>query len=270
MRSLVRGIPAVSLLAILIVPGAHAQGRGGRGAAAATQTVAPPGQAAKDVNGVWVRGGGRAGGRGSATSQWSPEVLPLTPAGQKQIDDNKPGKGPRAVPPAFGNDPMGGANPPGLYRTLIYNRAWEMIQFPDRIVQLFEWAKIWRVIWTDGRPLPEDIPEGPYWYGYSVGKWEGDTLVVQTMALDERAWLDEWGTPYSPQAKFEERWRRVSKDKMELVLKITDPTYYSKPWVSDPKTYTLQPKGELIEMIFAPMDEIQFNQGIRDPAAGKK
>jgi hypothetical protein len=57
---------------------------------------------------------------------------------------------------------------------------------------------------------------------------------------------------------------------MELVLKVTDPTYYSKPWTSDPKTYTLQPKGELIEMIFAPMDEIQFNQGIRDPAAGKK
>jgi hypothetical protein len=225
-------------------------------------------QTAPNLDGVWVRGGG--GGRGGPTTQWSPNALEFTPAGQKQLEANKSGKGPRAVVPAFGNDPMGGANPPGLYRTLIYNRPFEMVQLPGRVVQLFEWAKIWRVIWTDGRPVPDDIPEGPYWYGYSVGKWEGDTLVVQTMALDERAWFDEWGTPISPDAKVEERWRRVSKDRMELVIKVTDPTFYKKPWVSDPKVYTLQPKGELIEMIFAPMDEIQFNNRIRDPAAGKK
>ncbi|MBZ5674489.1 MAG: hypothetical protein LAP61_09610 [Acidobacteriia bacterium] len=225
-------------------------------------------QTAAGLDGVWVRGGGA--GRGGPTTQWSPDALAFTPAGQKQLEANKSGKGPRAVVPAFGNDPMGGANPPGLYRTLIYNRPFEMVQLPGRVVQLFEWAKIWRVIWTDGRPVPDDIPEGPYWYGYSVGKWEGDTLVVQTMALDERAWFDEWGTPFSSDARVEERWRRVSKDKMELVIKVTDPTFYVKPWVSDPKIYTLQPKGELIEMIFAPMDEIQFNNRIRDPAAGKK
>lgn len=230
--------------------------------------VSPAAFAQTKLDGVWVRGGGS--GRGGPTTQWSPQPLAFTAAGQKQLDANKPGKGPRAVVPAFGNDPMGGANPPGLYRTLIYNRPFEMVQLPGRVVQLFEWAKIWRVIWTDGRPVPEDVPEGPFWYGYSVGKWEGDTLVVQTMALDERAWLDEWGTPFSAGAKVEERWRRVSSDRMELVIKVTDPTFYPKPWVSDPKIYTLQPKGELTEMIFAPMDEIQFNNRIRDPAAGKK
>ena len=230
--------------------------------------LAPLAFAQKALDGVWVRGGG--GGRSGPTTQWSPDALAFSPAGQKQLDANKPGKGPRAVVPAFGNDPMGGANPPGLYRTLIYNRPFEMVLLPGRVVQMFEWAKIWRVIWTDGRPVPGDIPEGPYWYGYSVGKWEGDTLVVETMALDERAWLDEWGTPFSADAKVEERWRRVSNERMELVIKVTDPTFYSKPWVSDPKVYSLQPKGELIEMIFAPMDEIQFNNRIRDPAAGKK
>jgi hypothetical protein len=223
---------------------------------------------APDLGGVWVRGGG--GGRGGPTSQWSPEQLPFTPEGLKQLNANKPGKGPRAVPPAFGNDPMGGANPPGLYRTLIYNRPFEVIQLPNRVVQLFEWAKTWRVIWTDGRATPDDVPEGPFWYGHSVGKWEGDTLVVHTLALDERAWLDEWGVPFSAEAKFEERWRRVGPDRLELTLKVTDPVYYTKPWSSDPKIYTLQPKGELIEMIFAPIDEKEFNERVRDPAAGKK
>src|SRR3982751_5918150 len=91
-------------------------------------------QTPANLDGVWVRGGG--GGRGGPTTQWSPNALEFTPAGQKQLEANKSGKGPRAVVPAFGNDPMGGANPPGLYRTLIYNRPFEMIQFPNRVVQL--------------------------------------------------------------------------------------------------------------------------------------
>jgi hypothetical protein len=102
-----------------------------------------------------------------------------------------------------------------------------------------------------------------------VGKWEGETLVVHTLALDERAWLDEWGIPFSSEAKFEERWRRTAPDKLELTLKITDPVYYTRPWTSDAKVYSLQPKGELIEMIFAPIDEKEFNDRVRDPAAGK-
>src|SRR6185369_654185 len=189
------------------------------------------------------------------TSQWSPDALAFTPAGKKQLDTNKPGKGPRAVVPAVGNDPMGGANPPGLYRTLIYNRPFEMVQLPGRVVHMFEWAKIWRVIWTDGRPVPDDIPEGPYWYGYSVGKWEGDTLVVQTMALDERAWLDEWGTPYSGDAHIEERWKRTGPDRIELTITVRDPALYSKPWTSSPIVYSSQRKTEVLEMIFAPIDE---------------
>jgi hypothetical protein len=79
------------------------------------------------LKGVWQKAGGGRGGA-NATSQWSSGELPLTPAGLEQLNFNKPGKGPRAVMPAFGNDPLGGANPPGLYRTLIYNRPFEFIQ----------------------------------------------------------------------------------------------------------------------------------------------
>jgi len=221
---------------------------------------------AADLNGTWLRAGG--GRDNSPMSQWSPEKLPFTAAGLKKFNDNKPGKGPRMGPPAFGNDPIGGANPPGLYRTLIYPRPFEMIQLPGKVVQIFQWGKIWRVIYTDGRPVPDDIAEGPFWYGYSVGKWEGDTLVVHTLSLDERAWMDEWGTPFSGDAKFEERWRRTAPDKIELTIKVTDPMYYEKPWTSNAKVYSTT--KEEVEVIFAPMDEKVFNDRIRDTAGGKK
>ncbi|HEX7082425.1 MAG TPA: hypothetical protein VF329_15560 [Gammaproteobacteria bacterium] len=227
-----------------------------------------PASADGDLSGVWLH---RSDSRGNPVTQWSADELPFSPAGQERFDSNKPGKGPRQGPPALGNDPIGGANPPGLYRTLVYNRPFEFIQTPQKIVQLFEWAKVWRVIWTDGREVPEDVAAGPYWYGYSVGKWEGDTLVVQTVGLDGRAWLDEWGTPFSDNARIEERWRRVDEDALELTITVHDPDSYSEPWTSDPQTYRLQPKGspngELLEVIFAPIDEQIFNERIRDPAA---
>ena len=223
-----------------------------------------------DVSGVWSRAGGGGAGNRNPVTQWSAEKLSFTPEGAKLWNANKPGKGPRQVPPAFGNDPMGDANPPGLYRTLVYNRSFEMIQLPGRVVQMFEWAKVWRTIWTDGRPVPEDIAEGPFWYGYSVGKWEGDTLLVETLALDERAWFDEWGTPFAAGTRVTERWRRVDPTKLELIITVQDPFTYQKPWTSSPVVYSAQKNTDVREMIFAPMDEKTFNTRVRDAAAGVK
>jgi hypothetical protein len=227
-------------------------------------------QDASTLDGVWVRGGGGRGG--GQMSQWTSEPLPFTPAGRAAFDDSVPGKGPRQQPPALGNDPLGDSNPPGLYRTLVYNRPFEVIQLEDKVVQLFEWDKSWRVIYTDGREVPGDVPTGPFWYGYSVGEWEGSTLVVQTVGLDGRAWFDEWGTPFSDRTRVEERWRRVDPNTLELTLRVEDPDLFTRPWTSDPATYRLQTPapldGEVLEMIFAPIDEDLFNSRIRDPAAG--
>ena len=222
-----------------------------------------------DLSGTWLRRGGGGNQAKYPQSQWYPGELPFTAEGKKAFDANKPGKGPRMIPPAFGNDPLGGANPPGLYRALVYGRPFEMIQTPGKVVQLFEWSKTWRNIYTDGRAVPDDVPQGPFWYGHSVGHWEGDTLVVTTLALDERAWLDEWGTPFSSEAKITERWRRTSADAIELTITVNDPTYYTKAWTSDPKVFAAD-KEELFEVIFAPMDEKVFNDRIRDPAGGVK
>jgi hypothetical protein len=228
-------------------------------AAASAQTA--------NLSGVWL-GAGQQGGK---FTQWLNADPPFTPDGLARFNANKPGKGPRQAPPAFGNDPLGDANPPGLLRTLVYFRPIDIIQLPDRIVQLFEYAHFWRTIWTDGRAVPED--PGPYWYGYSVGKWEGDSLVVQTVGLDARAWMDEWGTPFSEDTKLTERWRKVDANTMQLTITVNDPRTFTKPWTSDVRTLKLQPKGspngELLEVIFAPIDEKEFNDRVRDPAGGR-
>jgi hypothetical protein len=165
-----------------------------------------------NFSGVWL-GPGQQGGK---VTQWLKGDPPFTPDGLARFNANKPGKGPRQAPPAFGNDPLSDANPPGLARSLVYFRPIEIIQLPDRIVQLFEYAHFWRTIWTDGRAVPEDA--GPYWYGYSVGRWEGDTLVVQSVGLDDRAWLDEWGTPFSEETTITERWRKTSADTLQFTI----------------------------------------------------
>jgi len=241
-----------------------------------------------DLNGLWLaQGGGGRGGRGNAASeadakgflkdggimtQWGPSS-PLTPAGLKAVNANKSGKGPRAVPPVYANDLLGDANPPGLIRALVYNRPFQVIQTPDKVVQLFEWTRVWREIWTD-RQMPKNTdPYWGRWYGYSVGKWDGDTFVVETVGLDARGWLDEWGDPFSDQLRLTERWRRPDRDHLEHVHNIDDPATYTRPWTTRPRTFRLQPKGssngEMLEVIFAPVDERNFNEKIRDPA-GKK
>lgn len=223
-----------------------------------------------DFEGVWARQGGAGNGE-TAMTQWTGAALPFTAEGRRRFDANRPGKGPRQVMPALGNDPIGGANPPGLYRTLIYNRPFELIVDDDKVVQLFEWSRVWRIAWTDGREVPDSVAAGPYWYGYSIGAWRDDTLVVQTVGLDSRAWFDEWGTPISDFARIEERWQLDDERTLTLTLTVHDPDTYSTPWTSDPITYRRQdkdsPNGELFEVIYAPIDEQEFNERIRDPAA---
>jgi hypothetical protein len=153
------------------------------------------GQSAQPLNGVWSTGGLR-----SLTA----EPPPMTSTGKAEFDANKPSYGPRAIPPALGNDPAGRCDPLGLVRSLFAFRPMEFVQTPNRILQIFEWNRVLREIWIDGRKLPED-PD-PRWYGYSVGRWEGDTLVVDSIGFDDRTWLDQFGHPFSKSMRLEERW----------------------------------------------------------------
>jgi hypothetical protein len=122
----------------------------------------------------------------------------------------------------------------------------KIIQTPAQLVILFEPFIDYRQIFTDGRTLPKD-PQ-PTWMGYSVGKWEGDTLVVDSSGFNDQTWLDDGGHPHSDALHVIERFRRIDFGHMELGITINDPKMYTKPW-SVTVPYNLVPDTELIEYV---------------------
>jgi hypothetical protein len=105
----------------------------------------------------------------------------------------------------------------------------KIIQTPDVIVILYEGNSGIRQIFTDGRPSPTNDPQ-PWWYGYSTGHWEGDTLVVTTIGLRDGGWLDIQGSPLTDQAKVTERFRRVNYGTLQIDVTIDDPKAYTAPF----------------------------------------
>ena len=121
-----------------------------------------------------------------------------------------------------------------------------VIQTPGIIGILFEGYNHYRQIFLDGRPLP--TPTQPSYMGYSIGRWEGDTLVVETNGLNDKGWLDMHGHPQTEATHINERFRRRDFGHIDLQLTIDDPTAYSKPWSSN-IGLTYLPDEELIESI---------------------
>jgi hypothetical protein len=118
--------------------------------------------------------------------------------------------------------------PMGLMQFHYHGEPRKMIQTPQVIVILYEANAGMRQIFTDGRPLPKD-PD-PWWYGYSTGHWEGDTLVVQTAGFRDLGWLDVEGSPLTEGGKIIERFRRPDYGHLEIEVTIDDPKAYTKPW----------------------------------------
>jgi hypothetical protein len=130
----------------------------------------------------------------------------------------------------------------------------QIIQTPKMILIEYEANYGLRHIYMDGRPLPPQGEPQPWWYGYSVGRWEGDTLVVETNNLRGAedgpydGWLDVNGSPYSNQAKITERFRRPTFDHLQIDFTIEDPKAYTKPWTVR-VDQRLLPDLELIEFV---------------------
>ena len=94
-----------------------------------------------------------------------------------------------------------------------------LIGLPDRILQHFQWGYGLRTIWMDGRTLPQPIEvDIPRWWGYAVGRWEGNTLVVTSTGYDDRTWVDHFGYPHSTEMVLEERYTRINYDTLELKM----------------------------------------------------
>ena len=119
--------------------------------------------------------------------------------------------------------------PLGLVQLQTHPEPSKIIQTPGLIVILYEANAGVRQIFLDGRPLPGNDAQ-PWWYGYSTGRWDGDTLVVNSNGFRDDGWLDVEGSPLTEAAKLTERFRRVNYGTMEVEITVDDPKAYTKPW----------------------------------------
>jgi hypothetical protein len=139
--------------------------------------------------------------------------------------------------------------PMGLMQFHLHPQPRKVIQTPTVIVIVYEGNAGTRLIYMDGRTLPKNDPQ-PWWYGYSVGRWEGDTLVVESASFRDGGWLDIYGSPLTDQGKMTERWRRVNYGILEIDVTIDDPKAYTKPFTVR-VDQRIMPDSELIEFVCA-------------------
>jgi hypothetical protein len=146
--------------------------------------------------------------------------------------------------------------PMGLMQFHLHPQPRKILQTPKELVILYEANYGLRQIFTDGRTLPGGDPE-PWWYGYSIGRWDGDTLVVETTGYRDDVWLDVWGTPMTSAAKTIERFRRPNYGSMQIDVTIDDPKAYTKPFTVR-VNHRLSPDPELIEFICEDRDAVHY------------
>ena len=148
-------------------------------------------------------------------------------------------------------DPEGYCLPPGGPRMMATPYPMEIIQLPDqkRIFMVFEGAThIWREIYMDGRPHPQGDALNPTYLGHSIGRWDGDTLVIDVVGFNEATWIDYYGHPHTDQLHVVERISRPDKRTLRYEATIDDPGAYTRPWTVS-WTIPWTPAGELTEYI---------------------
>jgi hypothetical protein len=223
------------------------QGRGARGAA-------PLG------GGEGTTGGG---GRGGAKSE--PQV-PFQPWAAAIYDYNSKNNSKY--------DPEGYCLPPGGPRMMATPYPMEIIQLPDqkRILMIFEGAThIWREIYMDGRPHPSGDELNPTYLGHSVGRWEGDTLVVDIVGFNEQTWIDYFGHPHTDMLHVVEKYSRPTKNQLRYEATFDDPGAYTKPFTVR-WNISWNPTGELTEYICQENNKymLHLTDDFGQPILGKK
>ena len=208
------------------------------------QTPAKP-----DLSGIWTRTGR------PANENFGKETPPLRPQAKAFYDENRKGLAP-ADSGLDELDPTIYCLPHGMPRILASNNPFEIIQTPSQVYVLFESNQMQRRIYLDGRKLPENYPTS--YMGFSTGKYDGDTLVVETAGLSDLTWLDTSGTPHSDALRVTERIRRTGPNTMEIEFLFNDPKAFTKPW-GDKKTYQRRPDWQVMENIGYCEDRFRYN-----------
>jgi hypothetical protein len=199
-----------------------------------------------DLSGVWNMHSTPAQ-RKYTGSTYTAEPPEMTPWGTEKYNANKPSNGPRTHSLKETDDPvLKQCLPPGTPRIYLQPFPFQIVQTPKEIVMLYEYDHTVRQIFIDGRAHPDDIL--PTYMGHSIGKWEGDTLVVDTVGFNEKTWLDRDGHPHSDQLHVIERFHRVDFDNMTIDINIQDPKALAKPWVSQ-LNFQLRPGWDIMELV---------------------
>lgn len=143
-------------------------------------------------------------------------------------------------------DPDANCLPQGVPKIDAAPAPWKIVQQPGSLTIIYEAFTLWRQVFMDGRERVKDL--NPTWLGYSVGKWDGDTLVVDTRGFNGKAWLDQLGKPSTDQLHVIERFHRKDFGHMDLTITIDDPKTYTKAWTVVEPVHLL-PDTELLEFI---------------------
>ena len=180
---------------------------------AAVSTLSTGAQQRQDLSGLW-------------SSEYMPNLaralggeLPFTPHGLERW---------RNVDAS--TDPTGLCLPVGPSRAITAPYPVYIVQAGDVVALNFEYQMTYRMIYTDGRAHPEDIRDNPEWMGHSVGRWEGETLVVETIGINDRSWLDTAGHEHSDQLRLVERFRKTGPDTIEWTATYEDPVFFTEPF----------------------------------------
>jgi hypothetical protein len=208
----------------------------------AASLVWPPAAAAQhDLSGVWMRQQ-----PGNGFSDAPPPTL--TAWALERFAANRPTVGPGAVLDA--NDPTLDCAPPGVPYVLAVPTPFELVHVDGEVIQLFEYNHFVRRIHADGRGHPSDLrATGAYeWLGHSIGRWEGDTFVIDTIGFNDATWLDRLGHPHSDALHLVERLRRVNRDTLEYGVTVEDPKAYTAPWTGR-MLFTRRPDWEILEHV---------------------
>ena len=202
-----------------------------------------------DLSGIWqAQGDARAPGGlfglgeslnsryfRNVLADYKPEEQPLTPFGAALLRQHQ-------QPGAF--NPTLNCLPDGVPHGDLLPEPFKIIHSKGVIVMLYEVETTFRQIFIDGRKHPADM--SPTWQGYSIGRWEGDTLVVDTAGFNNRSWLDARGTGHSEEMRVEERFRRRDYGHIDLTITITDPKVFTKP-ITFKVVEELLPDTDLLE-----------------------
>jgi hypothetical protein len=225
-----------------------------------------------DLSGIWDNGRNTGGQRGAAAgARGTPNPAPAANAGPPNAAFFNVGGGfseglpfqpwaadlvRKRMADNSKDNPDAHCLPMGFMQFHTHSQPRKIIQTPDVILIIYEANSGLRQIFTDGRPLP-DKDALPWWYGYSVGKWEGDTLVVETTGFIDNIWLDVRGSPLTSAGRVIERFRRPNYGNLEIDITIDDPKAYTKPWTVR-VSQRIYPDTELIEFICEERDATHY------------